>query len=92
MLPGFIPVNRLIISLGGDHLGRQVVWCSAQRPRNVGHFLGEPEIGNLQMTMAVQQQILRFEITVDNLMSVQILQGQRDFGGIKLGHGIGEPL
>lgn len=42
--------------------------------------------------MAVEQQVLRLQVAVDDVVRVQIVEGEGDFGGIELGDGVGEAL
>ena len=52
------PVPLALHDLGGEVLGR-----AAERPRPVAaHPLGEPEVGDLEVALAVKQQVLRLQI------------------------------
>jgi hypothetical protein len=42
--------------------------------------------------MAVQQQVLGLQVAVDDVVRVQIIEGEGDFGGVELGDRIGEAL
>lgn len=42
--------------------------------------------------MAVEQQVLGLEVAVDDVVRVQVVEGEGDFGGIELGDGVGEAL
>lgn len=42
--------------------------------------------------MTVQQQIFRLQVSVDNLLRMEIFEGKNHFGCIKLGHRVGESL
>ena len=42
--------------------------------------------------MTVQQQVLGFEISVDDIFGVEILQRERDFCCVEFGHRIWESL
>ena len=44
------------------------------------------------MAVPVEQQVFRLEITVDDIPRVQVLERQRDFGGVKLSNGVREAL
>jgi hypothetical protein len=86
------PINRLVVALGSNHLGRQVIGGSAERPCNVGHLFCEAKVGNLQMPMAVQEQVFRLQIAVDDVVRVQVVEGQRDLGRVEFGDGVREAL
>lgn len=86
------PINRLVVALGSNHFWRQIVGGAAERPRNVRYFFGEPKIGDFQVAVAVEKKILGLEITINNVMRVQIIKGESDFGSVELGHWIGKAL
>ena len=87
-----IPVNRFVVSFGCDHFWRKIIRSSAERPSDIGNIFRKSEIGDLDVTMSVQEQILRLQISVDDILLVKILEGQRHFGGVELGDGVGEAL
>jgi hypothetical protein len=89
---GALPVNRLVVALVANNLWCQVVRGTAQCPRLVRDPLGKAKVSNLQVAVAVQKEVLGFQVSVDDIPLVQVLQGQRDFGGVELGYRIGEAL
>lgn len=42
--------------------------------------------------MSVQQQVLGFQVAVDDVLGVQVLEGERDFGCVEFGDGVRESL
>lgn len=64
----------------------QIFWCAAERPRSVLQFLGKSEIGDFQVAISVDEQILWLQITIDNRQRMQILERQDDFGRIEIGY------
>jgi hypothetical protein len=48
-----IPVNRLVIALGGNHFRGKIVGRTAKGPSDIGHLLGKTEISNFQVAMTV---------------------------------------
>lgn len=44
------------------------------------------------MAMAIQQQVLGFQVAVDDVMRVQVVECERNLCGIELGDGVGEAL
>jgi len=54
-------------------------------------FLGEPEVGQFEMTLAIEQQVLGFEIAVDEAQGVQVVERWDDLGRIEQGRWHGEP-
>ena len=87
-----VPVDRFVVALGGNDLGRQVVRGAAKGPCDVRHLLGKAKVGDLEVAVAVEQQILGLQVTVDDVVRVQVVQRQGDLGGVKLGDGVGEAL
>lgn len=57
----------------------------------VREFLGEAKVGDLQVTLAVQEKILGLEIPVNYMLVVQILQGADYLSRVKTAGGSGEP-
>ena len=56
--------------------------CGRVRTR----LLGETEVGHLDVTLHVEQQILRLEVSVDDLAVVQVLKGGDDDSRVKGSH------
>lgn len=86
------PVHRLVVAFVRDYLRSQIIRCTTQRPRLVWHSLCEAKVGDFEMSMPVQQQILRFQIAVYNVFGMQVFQRQRGFGSVEFGDRIGETL
>jgi hypothetical protein len=86
------PINRLVIALGCNHLGRKVIGGSTERPCNVRHLFCEAKVGNLQVPMSVEEQIFRLQVAVNNIVRVQVIEGQRDLSRVEFGDGVGEAL
>lgn len=59
-----LPVNGFVVTFRGHHFWRQIVWCSAKRPGDIWDFFGKAEVGNLQMTVSIQEQVLGLEIAI----------------------------
>jgi hypothetical protein len=55
------------------HLWCEIVWCPTQRPGHVRAVLCEPKVGDLDMPICVKQNVLRFEITVDDVERVEVI-------------------
>lgn len=79
-----LPVDGLVVPLRRHDFGREVVWRSAQRPCDVGHLFGKAEVGDLEMAVAVEEQIFRLQVPVDDIVRVQIVEGERDFRRVEL--------
>lgn len=44
------------------------------------------------MPVPVEEQVLGFQIAVDDFQRVEVVESESDFGCVKLGDWIGEPL
>lgn len=86
------PIHRLVVSFGCHNLWREIVWSTTQSPCDIGDIFGEPEIGDLDVAMSVQQQVFWLQVTIDDVLPVQIFEGQGHFGSVELGYRVGEPL
>lgn len=56
----------------------------------VHQLLGEPEVGELDVPVPIQQDVLRLEVPVDNLFGVQVLDGTHDLRRVEEPGGGGE--
>ena len=63
------PVHRHAVAVAVQYLGRHVLRRAAQRQAVLtgAEHRRQPEVNELQVTSAVEQQILRLEIAVDDL-------------------------
>lgn len=87
-----LPIDTLVVALGADNLGSEVIRRTTKSPGNVRNLLCETEIGNFEMTVSVEQQVLGLQITVDDVHRVQVVESERDLGGVELSNGVGESL
>jgi len=86
------PVDGFVVALGCDNFWRKVIRGTAKSPGDVLDFLREAEIGNLQMTVSVEQQVLWLQIAIYDVARVQVVKSQRDFGSVELGDRIRKSL
>ena len=86
------PVNRFVVALGGHDFGSQIIRRTAQCPSNVWNFLGESKVRDLEMAVTVQEEILGLQISVNDVLAVQVVERQCDFGGVELRDGVRESL
>lgn len=70
-------VHSPIVPLVQNRFGRNVLWGTAKRPRlaAVTEPFSESEIHEFDVATHVQQQILRFQISVDQPTVVEIVEG-----------------
>jgi hypothetical protein len=50
----------------------------------------EPEVNEFEVPLLVEHDILRFEVAVDDVLTVEVLQGQQDFAGVNFGFALWE--
>lgn len=66
-----------------EHLRRKVGWTAAEALCFVlDVVLGESEVGQLYMPLPVQQDILGFEIAVQNILAVQVIDSEEQLGHV----------
>jgi hypothetical protein len=87
-----LPIDTLVVTLGANNLRREVIGRTTQSPSDVRDLLGKSKIGNLEMPMSVQEQVLGLEIAVDDVHAVEIVQCQCDLSSIEFGYRVGEAL
>ncbi len=73
-------------------LGCQVVWCATERPRSIGTILGEAKVGNFDVPVKIEEDVLGLEVTVNYVEVVQVVEGKRNFRGVELCDWVGESL
>lgn len=56
----------------------------------VGELLSEAEVGQADVSFAVQQDVLGLQVAVDDLFGVEVLDGAHDLGGIEEACGVAE--
>jgi hypothetical protein len=57
------------------NLGCKVVGCTAERPSCEGARFCEPEIGNFDMSIKVEEDVFGFKVTIDNIEGVKMMEG-----------------
>ena len=55
-------------------------------------MLRESEIGDLDVTVVVDENVLRFEVSIDDVEAMKVMKGESDLGSVKLGYRIREAL
>jgi hypothetical protein len=68
------PIHALAVALTRHDFGAEVLGGPAQRPRLVGDLLGESEVGDLDVALRVEEQILGLEVSVDGVFAVPCLR------------------
>ena len=88
------PVHGPVVAAAMEDLWREVLRSPAHRPRGAAgaQHLGEPEVRDDDVTRPVQENVLRLEVPVDDVETVEVGQGGHDLGGVEGDAGGGEPL
>lgn len=69
------PIHCLSMSLIQNNLRSNVLWCSTDgKSSALSQNLGEPKISQLQIPIISDQQILRLEISEDDVLAMQIFE------------------
>ena len=55
-------------------------------------MLRETKVGDFDMTVIREEDIFWFEVTVDDLVCVEVVEGHRHFGRVEFRHRVREPL
>ena len=78
--------------LSHNDLWSQVLWSSTKSVTLIDDLLGEPEIGDPQMPVRTDEQILRLQISICDLSFMQILEGESYFSNIEQSYIIWETV
>lgn len=73
-----LPVNDLGCKIFGSTAQCQCISI----PFDV--FLGQPEVGQLSISVLIDQHILRFQVPIDNLILVQVIDRKNDLCAVEL--------
>jgi hypothetical protein len=65
---GNVPIDRLVVALGSYNFRSKIVRSSAKRPGDVWHVFGESKISDLDVAVSVEQQVLGFQVPVDDVL------------------------
>jgi len=86
------PVDRLAVTLVEQHLGGDILGSAAKRVGTATGLddLGETKIGQLAVSVVAQEKILGLQIAVNDVLVVDVLEGEGDLEGVELGLLIGE--
>lgn len=76
--------------LGENNLGREILRRAAQSPCAAFDALGESEVGHFDVTIRVDEQIFGFQITIQDLQMMQVLECEHDLRAVESRVRLGE--
>ena len=82
------PVHREAIVLRPEDLRRDVVWSPAECGGGVAladPFLAHPVVGELDVTLVVQEDVVQLQVSVNDSSLMEIIQRQADLRTVKPG-------
>lgn len=87
------PINREGVTTFDEDLRSQIVWCTAEGVRHLVAFedLGEAEVRQTDVAILVHQDVLRLQVTVDDVLRVQMAESHGDLDGVEAGPILWEP-
>lgn len=87
------PVDRPIVLFLAQHFRCQILGRTAKGSRRVSlpkSVLAQTKVGQDDVSIAIQQNVFRFQVPVDDALRVKIAEGTTDFGGIETSAGFGK--
>jgi hypothetical protein len=72
---------------------RELKRDSSRRERRclpINHPLCETKISDLDVSIRVEEEVLWFEITIDDILAVEVLECEHDLSSKETGHLVGE--
>ena len=77
------PVDGLAVTLVEKYFRGQVLRCTAKRISARLTVLSEPEVRQLEVTFLINEDVLRLQVSVDDVKRVQVLEHQSNLSGVK---------
>ena len=66
-----------------ENLGGQVLGSSAESKGSIFDGLGKSEICEFEVAVGANEDVLGFEVAVDDVFGVQVLEDEDDVGGVE---------
>mmetsp|Transcript_76771 Transcript_76771/g.203866 ORF Transcript_76771/g.203866 Transcript_76771/m.203866 type:complete len:676 (-) Transcript_76771:172-2199(-) len=85
------PVNCVGVPLRRDHLWSEIVRRPAGGERLAGRDLGQAHVCELDMPRVIEQEVLRLQVPVDDLLAVQMLERKGRARHVELRQGLLTP-
>lgn len=71
------------MTLVEQNLRSDVLWCTTDGIGTLSNDLSEPEIDQLQKAIISNHDVLRLKVTIDDILSVEVLEDANNLGSIK---------
>jgi len=86
-------VGALVMRLVGDNLRRDIFRGATERPSSLlpNQLLGKTKVSQLDVAGRIKEQVLWFEIPVDDASGMEVIKGEDDTGDIEGCRLVGEP-
>jgi hypothetical protein len=78
------PINGLTMALVEDNLWRNILWSSTNgKGSSFIQDFSKSEVGKLEITIISNEQVLRLEVSEDDILAVEVLEASGDSSAIK---------
>lgn len=77
------PVDWLAVALVLQDLGGQVFGCSTEGKGSIFYGLSKSKICKFEISIWSDENVLRFEVTVDDVLGVEVLEDEDDVAGVE---------
>ncbi len=84
------PIHGFSMTLRKDNLRSEIFRSTAKCERPILDLFGESEIGDPEVSHSVQKKILGFQISVDGIVAMQVLDGEDDGSEVEASDVCGE--
>lgn len=77
------PVDWFAVALVLKDFRSQILWSSAQSESSIFYVFGEPKVSEFEVAVSADEHIFWFEVSVDDILGVQVFEDQDDVGGVE---------
>lgn len=74
------------------YLGRKIVWGAAECPGRRSTGLRKPKVGHFYVPIKIEQDIFGFEVTIDDIERMQMVESQCNLCSVELCHRLRKSL
>lgn len=90
LLVSIIRIRYHLSSAFSSYLKTNIQWAHKHWFLPVRELLGEAKVGQTDVSFAVQQDVLRLQVSIHNFFGVEVLNGTNDLRGIEKARGVAE--